>query len=148
MIVAATAQPDFASVLDELLRDEAERRAAASRPATSVDFLNVIDEIGSRLVVSDDIATESYREQTGRQKDKVAAPPISPELPHPSVDPDDIARELGLRGRKKAVELDALRRRFAFANHPDRVAPELRAVAMERMQIANMLIDEAKRARR
>ena len=38
-----------------------------------------------------------------------------------------------------------MRRSFAFANHPDRVAPHLRQRAMIRMQVANMLIDEAKR---
>ena len=42
------------------------------------------------------------------------------------------------------------RRAFAFKNHPDRVAPHLRQRAMVRMQVANMLIDEAeqKAARR
>ncbi len=40
------------------------------------------------------------------------------------------------------------RRAFAFKNHPDRVAPHLRQRAMVRMQVANMLIDEAKKATR
>ena len=30
-------------------------------------------------------------------------------------------------------------------NHPDRVAPHLRSRALARMQVANRLIDEAKR---
>jgi hypothetical protein len=38
-----------------------------------------------------------------------------------------------------------LRRDFAFHNHPDRVAPHLRNHAIRRMQVANMLIDEARR---
>ena len=39
-----------------------------------------------------------------------------------------------------------IRRDFAFKNHPDRVAPHLRQHAMVRMQVANMLIDDARRA--
>jgi hypothetical protein len=147
-MAAAGQHRDFASLLDELLADEAERRAAASRPATGLDFLNVIDEIGSGLVVADEAAAR-YREHADeRNGDAVSAPPIAPELPRPSTDPADIARELGLAGRKKPGDLDAMRRRFALANHPDRVPPELRAVSMVRMQVANMLIDDAKRARR
>ena len=38
-----------------------------------------------------------------------------------------------------------MRRSFALANHPDRVAPHLRQRAMVRMQLANMMIDDAKR---
>jgi hypothetical protein len=40
-----------------------------------------------------------------------------------------------------------LRRTFALKNHPDRMPPEQRERAMIRMQVANRLIDEAKRAR-
>jgi hypothetical protein len=47
-----------------------------------------------------------------------------------------------------SAELGARRRAFAFKNHPDRVAPHLRQRAMVRMQVANMLIDEAKKAAR
>ena len=47
--------------------------------------------------------------------------------------------------RQDAADLGRMRRSFAFANHPDRVAPHLRQRAMIRMQVANMLIDEAKR---
>lgn len=147
MATAAGTHRDFASLLDEMLVDEAARRNAASRPATSVDFLNVIDEIGSGLVVADDAAAR-YREQAEERKERAATAVVVPQPKTPSIDPAEIARELGLSGRKKPDELAAIRRRFALANHPDRVAPELRAVSMVRMQVANMLIDEAKRTGR
>ena len=148
-MATAGAHRDFASLLDDLLTDEAGRRSAAGGAASSVDFLGVIDELGSDLVVPDEVAAAGYREQAGEALDEIVIkPPAEPLLPLPSTVPEDIARELGLPGRKSVDELDALRRRFALANHPDRVVPEMRAVAMVRMQVANMLLDEAKRARR
>jgi hypothetical protein len=69
----------------------------------------------------------------------IAQQPILPELT--PVDPEAIAAELGLG--QPGVDLRAARRRFALVNHPDRVPPHLRQRAMIRMQIANMLIDEA-----
>lgn len=68
-----------------------------------------------------------------------------PEEKLPLIDPESIAVELGLDEPKSAADFGRMRRSFAFANHPDRVAPHLRQRAMIRMQIANMLIDEAKR---
>lgn len=53
--------------------------------------------------------------------------------------------ELGLDTPKAVADFGRMRRSFAFSNHPDRVAPHLRQRAMIRMQVANMLIDEAKR---
>jgi hypothetical protein len=149
VMATAGTHRDFASLLDDLLTDEAVRRSAGGNSASSIDFLGVIDELGSGLVVPDGVATAGYREQVAEPRDEIVVrPAVEPQLPPPSTDPQDIARELGLPGRKNRDELDALRRRFALANHPDRVVPELRAVAMVRMQVANMLIDEAKRARR
>ena len=144
-------------MLDELLADDGTRRAWSGLLGANVDYLNVMEALHSgRIVISDDTAAQTYREvaqeATGAkaspappQRPAPAPKPKVPEPPRPSVDPAAIARELGLGSRKSAVELDTLRRRFAFANHPDRVDPALRAVAMTRMQVANMLIDEAKR---
>ena len=72
-----------------------------------------------------------------------AEPAQAPEA-LPPVDADSIAAELGLAKARKAADFGRLRRSFAFSNHPDRVAPHLRQRAMVRMQVANMLIDEAK----
>jgi hypothetical protein len=63
----------------------------------------------------------------------------------PPNDAKSIAAELGLDAPAAKVDFGRFRRNFAFANHPDRVAPHLRQRAMVRMQVANMLIDEAKR---
>jgi hypothetical protein len=60
-----------------------------------------------------------------------------------AMDPDGLACELGLAAASTPEELHRIRRRFALSNHPDRVAPALRAVATRRMMIANRLIDEA-----
>ena len=42
-------------------------------------------------------------------------------------------------------DLKLIRRKFAMANHPDRVAPRVRGHATRRTTIANMLIDGALR---
>jgi nucleoside-diphosphate-sugar epimerase len=158
-MTAGSANRDFASMLDELLADDGTRRAWSGLLGANLDYLNVMDALHSgRIVISDDTAAQTYREvaqEAAAAKPSPAPPPPqrpapapkpkAAEPPRPSVDPAAIARELGLGGRKSAIELDTLRRRFAFANHPDRVEPALRAVAMTRMQVANMLIDEAKR---
>lgn len=66
----------------------------------------------------------------------------------PPIDPESIAAELGLDRQLGRAELGRLRRNFAFHNHPDRVAPHLRSRAIVRMQVANMLIDDAARKAR
>jgi hypothetical protein len=54
-----------------------------------------------------------------------------------------VADELQLTADLTIDDLHRLRREFALANHPDRVAPPLRERATRRMTIANTLIDEA-----
>lgn len=142
---------DFATVLDEMLVDEAARRGWSDINGTSLDYLTVTEALHSgRIVISDDAAAATYRE--AMETRGADAPPrpakagsATPPRPLPSTDPAEIARELGLD--KAGADLDLLRRRFAFSNHPDRVEPGLRVVAMARMQVANMLIDEAKKRR-
>jgi len=56
-----------------------------------------------------------------------------------------VAEELGLRPGLTPRELNASRRAFALANHPDRVPPASRNEATRRMAIANILIDRALR---
>ena len=61
------------------------------------------------------------------------------------------AEEAGIDCGAKRMLKDGLFERFpcdavfALHNHPDRVAPHLRQHALARMQIANRLIDEARR---
>lgn len=54
-----------------------------------------------------------------------------------------VAEELGLRPGLTSQQLSGIRRTFALANHPDRVAPAHRDHATRRMAIANILIDRA-----
>lgn len=61
----------------------------------------------------------------------------------PSVEPADIARELGLSRFASVRALQRLRREFALKNHPDRLPSTLHARATKRMMIANDLIDSA-----
>lgn len=80
-----------------------------------------------------------YREaQPAPRRDEPAAKPKS-------VDPDDIAMELDLAACPDLAALKRSRRRFAAANHPDRVDPALRENATARMMIANRLIDQEMR---
>lgn len=57
----------------------------------------------------------------------------------------EVASELALGETETALTLAAKRRRFAAANHPDRLPVEARLNATLRMKLANMLIDEALR---
>ncbi len=69
-------------------------------------------------------------------------PPTPPEPP-PSGDPADIAAELALAELATPDELNRLRRRFCWENHPDRHPDWPQRLANRRVAIANMLIDRA-----
>lgn len=152
-MAAESVHRDFATVLDELLVDEAARRGWSGVNGASLDYLSVTEALHSgHIVISDDTAAAGYRETietlaADAPPAAANAGPAAPPRPLPSTDPAVIARELGLEGAGAGTDLDLLRRRFAFSNHPDRVEPGLRVVAMARMQVANMLIDEAKKKR-
>lgn len=151
---------DFARLLDDLFQaasntdeeQDGQRGAAASIP---FDYLSVVEELHSgRIKVSGAEAAAEYRAAGATIEDalqrielkraEIEAPPLAAE-PLPSIEPVDIARELGLSKATSPDDLARLRRSFAFDNHPDRVAPDLRDRAIVRMQVANMLIDEAQR---
>ena len=74
-----------------------------------------------------------------------AAPRVEPAAPL-SDDPDAIAAELGLSGAPTLADLNRARRRFMWANHPDRRPDAPRALANRRVAIANMLLDRAEAA--
>lgn len=153
---------DFARLLDDLFQASAIPAAddgPAATPTIAVDYLAVVDELHSgRIKVSGQEASTEYHaagatmEEVLREIDmrraEIVPPPLEPE-PLPSISPQDIVRELKLETLKRAADLVRARRVFAFDNHPDRVPPHLRERAMTRMQIANMLIDQAlRRAKR
>ncbi|HWK65575.1 MAG TPA: hypothetical protein VNS34_11570 [Rhizobiaceae bacterium] len=142
---------DFASLLDELLVEARMEDHGASRPAVSFDYLAVAEELLSgRIKVADDKVMSEYSSTSGGADEGVdalfeaAGGSIEP-ADLPPVEPEAILRELGLKASSNAAELARIRRAFAFKNHPDRVAPHLRQRAMVRMQVANMLIDDARR---
>jgi len=146
---------DFSSLLDDLFDEPvlvAEDEEPVS-PSIPFDYLSVADELHSgRINVSDDAAEVEYLVTNDLYRAEFeaimgdAVPPaadIAPVDGLSPIEPAAIAFELGLE-RASASDFDRIRRSFAFANHPDRVAPHLRQRAMLRMQVANMLIDDAK----
>lgn len=143
---------DFASLLDDLLLEMPEEHASAARPTIPFDYLSVAEELHSgRIKVFSDAVDAEYREAGAGFEAGLAAllggadhGEKAAEADLPSVEPEAIAMELGL-GTTKAADFGKLRRSFAFKNHPDRVAPHLRQRALARMQVANRLIDDAKR---
>jgi hypothetical protein len=150
---------DFASLLDDLFVAAEKPAETVPRPTIPFDYLTVADELLSgRIKVSDATAAAQYREAGEVIEAELAAlldeveveaevagtPPPSATIELPSIEPDAIAAELGLADATPA-DLGRLRRVFALKNHPDRVAPDLRQRALQRMQVANGLIDEAKR---
>ncbi|AZO12729.1 MULTISPECIES: hypothetical protein [unclassified Mesorhizobium] len=144
-------------MLDDLFVASEKGEEEGARPSIPFDYLSVADELHSgRIKVSGESFAAEYREagadlaaEFGALLDQarltLAAEEHRPEEQLPPIDPESIAGELGLDRPGKAPDFGRIRRNFAFANHPDRVAPHLRQRAMIRMQVANMLIDEAKR---
>ncbi|MER8631666.1 hypothetical protein NKH55_18090 [Mesorhizobium opportunistum] len=133
--------------------DGMEGGGASARPSIPFDYLSVADELHSgRIKVSaaeyreagTDLASE-FAALLEHAKLALAGEEPKPEEKLPPIDLESIAVELGLDQPKSIADFGRIRRGFAFANHPDRVAPHLRQRAMIRMQVANMLIDEAKR---
>jgi len=59
-----------------------------------------------------------------------------------------VARELQLSEALEPADLERIRRTFAYRNHPDRVGPAHKARALQRMTVANVLIDQALAAAR
>ncbi|WP_378942706.1 hypothetical protein [Mesorhizobium sp. ANAO-SY3R2] len=145
---------DFASLLDDLFV-ASEREEIAPAPTIAFDYLAVVEELHSgRIRVAGETVAAEYREAAASLEDEIVSLldmveteveiEAAEEPEQPSIDPDAIAAELGLAEAKPA-DLAKMRRIFALANHPDRVAPHLRQRAMVRMQLANMMIDDAKR---
>lgn len=143
--MASFTTKDFASLLDEVIAaGEPAEFVPASRPSIPFDFFHSPEELSLAVPVDDPNAAAEYLFAAADNFSVlIDTPPLAPELP--SVTPFDIAQELRLTGREKAEALDRIRRDFAFANHPDRVSADLRDRAMIRMQIANQMIDDAKR---
>jgi len=140
---------------DEFLKalEEAQRAAMAGRAAQEdarktprsalggIHFRQTIDRITGTLrsYISAGLAARLYNEGTERRTRGHAAR-RSARSEH-----DEIVAELHLTSNLTPHDLKLIRRRFALANHPDRVALHLREQATRRMTIANSLIDQALR---
>jgi len=135
---------DFSTILDELIADRVQTGGAAPG-GPAIDYLSVADELTGHISISDEGAKATYRdiEESLATLFAVEAPPLEP---LPPTDRASVAAELALGRAVIPQELDRIRREFARDNHPDRVPDHMRDCAMIRMQLANVLIDEAKNA--
>lgn len=134
----------FGDLLDELISSAPQEPETAPAPTLRGDLLDQIERLqGANAPLFDESAQRAYSEPTLAPEVIEALDTLMPDL---STDPEAIARELEIGRHRTAADLDRARRRFAFANHPDRLAPHLRTRAVERMSIANGLIDRAKEA--
>jgi len=78
--------------------------------------------------------------------ERVPTAPRAEPTPPMTDDPEAIAAELRLSDATTLAELRRVRRRFMWANHPDRRPNASRDLANRRVAIANMLIDRAEAA--
>ncbi len=133
------AQPrdPFSSMLDAVGSRRDEREAHVR--------LRPVGNPGYQVQFSPDAAKPASAEALHGLYDGAAAGEDGPLplRPPTTTDATDIALELGLESAKSGEDLHRARRRFALANHPDRLDPSQRETATRRMMIANRLIDEA-----
>lgn len=133
---------DFADILDEIARPAASADETYTRAGTraSPEFWQVLDQL------SEDSAGDAGSMKAAYFADSTVSPETLVDewaYGQLSLDPQDIAEELGLATIGSTEALSSLRRKFALRNHPDRVRPAYRDRANQRMTIANMLIDQA-----
>lgn len=129
----------FAKVLDEisLNRDEPAphvRLRSVGNPAYQVQFVSD----PARPLTAETLGA-LYVDELVYDADAMASHPT----PNTETDPAEIAAELAITANMSNEDLYKLRRRFALANHPDRLHPMYRETATKRMMVANRLIDEA-----
>lgn len=132
---------DFASLLDTLSGDPADD-LVLTRGGFSFDHLAVAEGLrASAPAVPESFAAAGYAEAL--EPFDPPPEPAEPPVPEPpSVDPAAIAAELDV-AHLDAAGLALLRKEFARRNHPDCVPAAIQAAALERMQIANAMIDAA-----
>ena len=122
------------------------RKAAASALHGSAEFRRAIDRMAGRLrsYISARLLARLYAGSASCSTPKQTA-----SVQHPSKsEHETVVDELRLTPNLTAQDLKHIRRKFAKANHPDRVPPPRREQATRRMTIANSLIDEALRGKK
>jgi hypothetical protein len=142
---------EFLKALEEARRaamsdddDPPATRRAAAAPQGSIELRQAIDRMAGRLrsYISAGLLARLYGDAAHRAPAQET--PEEPSLPSKS-EHEQVVDELHLTPNLTPADLKRLRRRFAKANHPDRVAPAVREQATRRMTIANSLIDQALR---
>ncbi|WP_244639482.1 hypothetical protein [Aureimonas endophytica] len=133
---------EFAEVLKGMNRRGAPEETA-SAPRAGGDFWRVLDGFAQTSGLDQTATRAAYRANDSASRAAAFEPaPIRDGVP-PSIDPSDIAFELGLDAVSSLDDLKLVRRLFARSNHPDRVPPGERDRANQRMTVANALIDAA-----
>lgn len=113
----------------------------AERPATATDTQARSAEAYLRIM--EDVEADP---PVGREEEGV--PPLTSPSWIDRLSPEDIGADLAISPDDTNETLMEKRRIFARDNHPDRVDPRFAEAATTRMQIANLLIDDALRLRR
>ena len=124
--------PSFAFVLAQLSEERsADQDCLAARPV-SIYGVFVPETRGQFGTSTESMAAYAWALQaTGKE----SATPISLE--------ESVRGELELTEELSPVQIERLRRRFAFRYHPDRACGLPTAEALERMKIGNRIIDDA-----
>ena len=145
------APSSFAAVLAEVEHagDDAERIAhQLSYPFAALDPPNEATDVPTSAwdqALAWVEAGEPPQVEPAAPRGEPVAPNVEPDMPMTD-DPDAIAAELSLSAGTTLAELSIMRRRFMWANHPDRRRDVPRELANRRVAIANMLFDRAEAA--
>ena len=156
----ASSRDEFLRALEEARRaaegdDEepgAGRQGASAQSRGSSEFLRTLEGMAGRVrsYISARLLTGLYADTAAsspppppKEPEAAPVPPIPPKSEH-----EVVVDELHLTPNLSADDLKHLRRKFAKANHPDRVSAAGREQATQRMTIANALIDEALRGKK
>jgi hypothetical protein len=124
----------FELLIDELFGDDDRPSGAPGSSRFSINSLEAAWSLGaaSRIEIGD-AHVVSKRPYSFEGNESGSADLL--------LDPNRILIELGLDANFSEADIVSLRREFALRNHPDRVAPELREIATQRMMIANNFMD-------
>lgn len=125
----------FDTLIDDLFAQE-EELGGAARPARKLSINSL--EAAWELAASKRTSVSSHAAQPNRKNYGDDSSDLAPDA---FLDPNKILLELGLTSKVLEADITLLRREFALRNHPDRVPPELRPLATQRMMIANDLMD-------
>lgn len=127
----------FNVIMQQLVNEQAERFAPISGRGTRIHEVVISDRHGPVFSFKQSVAEYCQTLQ--------AAPMQAGQL---ETIEESVKRELSLSDDLAPVELERLRRRFAFANHPDRAKHVSAEDALERMKLGNQMIDDALRQAR